>query len=480
MLDLAIVGGRAVLPSGIEDADIGIQDGQIAIVGRQGQLPAARTTIVATDQLVMPGAIDVHFHCRAPAHPARGDFATETRAAAAGGVTTVFEMPIAKPGCATPEIFRARRALGEASVYVNFALFGAPGLLDRDYILGMADEGAIAFKIFTHAAPPQREDEFLGICIPDEGNLYEAFRLIKDTGLRCTVHSENNNLLEHLTAKIQSQGGKDMPAHAASRSPLVEALAVAELAAIAEDLGQPIHIAHLSSEAGLRIIRRSQRDGVPLTAETCPHYLLFTAADADAAGPYAKISPPLRTPSDVNALWAGVLDGAITCVTTDHAPFLVEEKEAGRRNIWVAPSGTPGVEMLVPAMMTQALNGRLSIRQAVDLISTNGARLFGLYPDKGILQPGADADVTIYDPRPTVIVDRARLFTRAHGCDYLYHGMAMRGQVTTTVVNGKVVFQNGRVVGAPGDGRFVRGLARSEGARLHAEGERQDAKAQRR
>ncbi|MFN8471865.1 MAG: dihydroorotase [Anaerolineae bacterium] len=464
MLDLAIVGGQAVLLSGVEDADIGIQDGQIALVGRPGQLPAARTTIDATDQIVMPGAIDVHFHCRAPAHPARGDFATETRAAAAGGVTTVFEMPIAKPGCATPEIFRARRALGEASVYVNFALFGAPGLLDRDYILGMADEGAIAFKIFTHAAPPQREDEFLGICVPNEGDMYEALRLIKETGLRCTVHSENNNLLEHLGAQLRIQGRMDTQAHAASRPPLVESLAVAELAAIAEDLDQPIHIAHLSSAAGLRIVRRSRCDGVPITAETCPHYLLFTDADAEAAGPYAKISPPLRAQSDVNALWEGVLDGAITCVTTDHAPFRVEEKEEGRRNIWIAPSGTPGVEMLVPSMMTQALNGRLSIQQVVNLISTNGARLFGLYPKKGTLQPGADADVTVYDPRPTVTVDRARLFTKARGCDYLYHGMKMQGQVTATVVNGKIVFQNGHVVGAPGDGRFVRPLAPVDGA----------------
>ncbi len=456
MLDLAIVGGTAVTPDGRQSVDIGVEGDQITLVVPSGGLPAARRTVNAEGQLVLPGAIDIHFHCRAPAHPARGDFATETRAAAAGGVTTVFEMPISKPGCATPDIFRARRALGEANVYVNFGLYGAPGTLRREDVLGMAEEGAIAYKIFMHAAPPNRLDEFFGICIPDVADLYEALKLTKESGLRCVVHSENNSLLEHNIARLTGEGRMDVAAHLESRPAVVEALAVAELATLAEDLGAPVHVAHLSSAATLRVLRRHQRDGVPITAETCPHYLLFTEARMNDAGPYAKINPPLRSQADVDALWEGVLDGSLVAVTTDHSPFMVEEKERARSDIWATPSGAPGVEVLVPMMLTEALRGRLTIEHAVRLISTNGAKLFGLYPRKGVLQAGADADITLYDPRPEVTVDRSRLFTKARECDHLYHGMTMQGQVTMTVVNGKVIFEQGQVVGQPGDGRFVR------------------------
>ncbi|MCW5849498.1 MAG: amidohydrolase family protein [Anaerolineae bacterium] len=468
MLDLALVGGKAVTPIGVLDADIGVEDGRIAIMAVAGALPSARQTLDVSHQLVMPGAIDIHFHCRAPAHPNRGDFATETRAAAAGGVTTVFEMPISKPGCATPEIFRARRALGEANVYVNFGLYGAPGTLQRENVMGMAEEGAIAYKIFMHAAPPFRADEFLGLCLPNEADFYAALRLVKETGRRCTVHAENNNLLEYHIAQLSAQGRMDARAHVDSRPPVVEGLAIAQALTVAEDLRQPVHIAHLSSAAGLSIIRRYQQAGAPVTTETCPHYLLFTEADMDRCGPYAKISPPLRSQADIDALWQGVVDGSITSVTTDHSPFTVEEKERARHDIWSAPSGAPGIEELVPFMMSEALRGRMSIETAVDLISANGARLFDLYPQKGALVAGADADITVYDPRPVVRVDRTKLFTKARDCDCLYDGREMQGQVTTTIVNGKIVFREGQIVGARGDGRFVRPLTRIE-AQVEAE-----------
>ena len=458
MLDLAIVGGKVVLPGGLRDADVGVAGDKIVAIVAPGRLPAAAQTLDASGQLVMPGAIDIHFHVRAPAHPARGDFATETRAAAAGGVTTIFEMPISKPGCATAEILRARRALGEANVYVNFALYGAPGTLKREDVVGMAEEGAIGYKIFMHAAPPSRADEFFGLCLPDVDGIYAALRLIKETGRRCIVHCESNPLLEQRIAALKAEGRTDVGAHLASRPPVVEAVAMAELITMAEDLGQPVHIAHLSSAAGLRVLRRTQRDGAPVTAETCPHYLLFTEERMADAGPYAKINPPLRTQADVDALWEGVLDGSIAAVTTDHSPFLVEEKERARTDIWATPAGHPGVEELVPFIMTEALCGRLTVERAVELVSTNGAKLFDLYPQKGVIAPGADADLAVYDPRPQVTIDRSRLFTNARACDYLYHGMTMQGQVAATVVNGKVVFRGGEIVGRPGDGRFVRPL----------------------
>ena len=169
MLDIAIKGGTVVTELGSFTADVGIEGDKIALVARNGGLGAARREINAEGKLILPGVIDIHFHVRAPAHPNRGTFITETQAAAAGGVTTILEMPISTPGCARRDILEARKALGLSQAYVNFGLYGAPGLLNRDEILGMADAGACGFKIFTHAVPKGREDEFLGICIENEG-----------------------------------------------------------------------------------------------------------------------------------------------------------------------------------------------------------------------------------------------------------------------------------------------------------------------
>ncbi|MBL8117503.1 MAG: dihydroorotase, partial [Anaerolineae bacterium] len=166
IFETLITQGDVVTEKGIEALDIAIHDGRIAALLPRGSQVEAQTTIDAAGALVIPGAIDIHFHCRAPAYPDRGDFATETRAAAAGGVTTIFEMPISKPCCATGDIFRSRKALGERDAYVNFALYGAPGLLDRSEIRAMADEGAIGFKIFMTGAPAGRDDEFEGLCLP--------------------------------------------------------------------------------------------------------------------------------------------------------------------------------------------------------------------------------------------------------------------------------------------------------------------------
>lgn len=457
--DTLILNGDVVTETGVQPMDLGLKDGRIMVVAARGSLPAdpgtVREVLDATGQLVMPGAIDIHFHCRAPAYPARGDFATETRAAAAGGVTTIFEMPISKPCCATPEIFRARRALGEENAYVNFALYGAPGFLRRDHVQGMADEGAIAYKIFMTGAPAGRNDEFEGLCLPDEADLYEGLRLVGETGLVCTVHAENNRALEALTAKLQAAGRNDMAAHYESRPPWVEAVAVATLMTINRELQMNLHIAHVSSEATLHVLR-TMRAGQPATGETCPHYLFFTEQDLERVGPYGKINPPLRHQMDQDALWAGIVDGSLMAVTTDHSPFTVEEKERARTDLWRTPPGSPGIEELVLGMMDAALTGRLTLKKAVELISTNGAKRFGLYPRKGVIQAGADADLTFYDPKQQTTISEDMLFSKAKGCDKLYEGRTYQGRVTRTLVGGRTVFVNGEVVGERGWGKFVR------------------------
>jgi len=455
-LGLAVVGGKVASEKGLYRADIGVRNGKIEQISSPGDLRAAEQSIDATDMLVMPGAIDIHWHCRAPDDPERGDFATESRAAAAGGATTVMEMPISKPACATPAIFRKRRALGEQDSYVNFALYGAPGTLGRDDVLGMAAEGAIGFKIFMIDPPAGREADFLGLCLPDEGDLFQALTLVKETGLRCSVHAESAPLVSYFTKAIRSSGRSDPMAHAESRPPIVEAIAITKLISMAEVIDVPVHIAHLSSRIGLDLVRQAQARGVPITAETCPQYLFFDKQSMLEAGPFAKINPPLREQTDVEALWSGLIDGTLTAVGTDHAPFFVEEKERGWDNIWEAPPGSPATETFLPVMMDAATKGRLTVAQVVRLVCASPAKLFGLYPQKGTIQIGSDADITVFDPQREWTVDPEKMHSKARFANRLYSGMKLTGRVCHTIVGGKEIYRMGDIVGERGDGAFVR------------------------
>jgi dihydroorotase-like cyclic amidohydrolase len=365
-------------------------------------------------------------------------------------------MPISKPCCATPEIFRNRRALAEENVYVNFALYGAPGTGKRDDVFGMVDEGVIGFKAFTTDPPAGRYDEFEGLCLPNEEDFFEALQLVAETGLVVSVHAESNRLLKWHVQRLKDAGRNGADVHGLSRPPVVEATAVAAILAMNQSVGANLHIAHVSSAETLNVVRQFQQMGSQATAETCPHYLLFTEDDLLRVGPYAKINPPLRSEADQEALWAGLHDGTLMAVTTDHSPFTVEEKERALTNIWKTPPGAPGVEELVLGMMDAALKGRLTIEQAVQLISTNGAKRFGIYPQKGVIAVNADADLVVYDPAAQTTIAVENLFSQARHCDKLYEGMTFQGKIKRTVVNGRTVFLDGDVVGERGWGKFVR------------------------
>ena len=457
MVDTLITGGTVVTPRGQERLDVALKDGRIEGLLEPDTPTGAKETIDASGKHILPGAIDIHFHVRAPAYPQRGTVASETRAAAAGGVTTLFEMPISKPCCATPEVFRQRRELFAKDAYVNFALYGAPGMLNPDYVSGMVDEGAIGFKIFMTEAPKGRDDEFIGLCLPEEGEQFEALQLVADTGLVTVVHAESSPLLKHFSAKLEQTGRNDPETHGESRPPVVEAVAIAKLLTMNEAAGAKMHIAHVSCRAAVNALRKFQ-PFMDVTGETCPQYLLFTEQALSRYGSYAKINPPLRTEDDQEALWEALQDGTLISVTTDHSPFAVEEKEKAKTDIWAAPPGAPGIEELVPGMLDAAASGKVTLEQAVNLISTNGAKRFGLYPQKGAIQKGADADLVIVDLEAQTTIDKNELFTKAKLCDYLYDGMTFQGKVLTTIVGGETVYHEGEVTGQPGWGEFVRPL----------------------
>ena len=454
--DLLVRGGKVVLENRVEPLDVGVRNGRIAALLAPGSSAKAARVVAAEGLHVLPGAVDIHFHVRAPAYPERGTVESETRAAAAGGVTTVFEMPISKPCCGTPEVFRARREHFAERAHVNFGIYGAPGRLRRDEVLGMADEGAIGFKIFMTRAPKGRDDEFDGLCLPATAGQYEALKLVKETGLVVVVHAEDDSLLTHLTAQLVAAGRNDPPAHLESRPPFVEATAIATLLTMNQAVGARVHIAHVSSRHALDTLRAFQRRGDDVTGETCPQYLRFDQGALAKHGAYAKINPPLRTQGDIEALWEGVRDGSLIAITTDHSPFTVAEKEKARTDLWAAPPGAPGVEELVVGTLDAVAAERLTLVQAARLIATNGARRFGLYPRKGVVQEGADADLTLVDLDATTTIDRHRLHTASRDTDRLYDGMTFRARVAGTILAGEVVFDGEEVLNRPGDGRFVR------------------------
>jgi allantoinase len=455
---LLLTGGTLVLDEGIVGRDILIRDGRVAALLPPGSAGEAGRVIDVTGRHILPGIIDVHFHVRAPSYPERGTVLSETRAAAAGGVTTIFEMPISKPCCNDAAVLESRRDHFASQAVVNFALYGAPGAADENGLRAMVDKGAIAFKIFTTAAPPNRDDEFSGLALPDEMQQFEALRLVAGTGRLVVVHAESEPMMAAFMARATERARHDATAHLESRPDIVEAVAVAKILTMARHTGARVHIAHVTSRAALDVIRAFQAVGTDVSAETCPHYLLFTNDDVARAGVDAKINPPIRTASDREALWEGIRDGSITVVTTDHAPFSKRDKDAAGGDMLAAPPGSPGVEFLLPFMLDAVAAGRLTLREAVDLVVVNGARRFGVYPRKGTIREGADADLTVVDLERDSIVDPQRLFTAAREVAGLYAGRRFRGAVDMTIVGGRVVFENGQVTGKPGDGRFVPGI----------------------
>jgi dihydroorotase-like cyclic amidohydrolase len=238
---------------------------------------------------------------------------------------------------------------------------------------------------------------------------------------------------------------------------VVEGVAIAMLTTMARELNAAVHVAHLSSRLAVELVRQARSAGCErLSAETCPHYLLFTEDILARVGAFGKINPPLRSSSDQEALWEGLTDGTIDVIASDHSPFTIADKENVGDDILAAPPGHPGVEFIVPFAMTQALSGKFSIEQAVQLISTRPAQLFNLFPRKGVIWPGSDADITIFDPDGERVILRQEWHTKVSESNRLYDGWTTRGDVYATIVNGKLIYCDGRFSGEPGDGQLVR------------------------
>ena len=442
--DLLIKGGRLVTPECTFDADIAVRDGSILTCGDPSSMPPAREVIDASGRFVLPGAIDSHVHFREPGYTHKEDWRTGTAAAAAGGVTTVFEMPNTNPPTGTVAALKDKLDRAGRQAHVDFGIYG---LLDEDNVDeldALIDNGAAAFKCFMG-------NTFGDLPAPSDGAMLEGFEVLARRGVRCTVHAENASIMARRQMQLERAGRTDPLAHLAARPEICAVEAVGRAIAFAEWTGARLHIAHKSSRDALYLVRDAKARGVDVTVETCPHYLIFDTDDMRRLGGVLRVNPPIREPGHGDALWQALADGTIDMVATDHAPHLPDEKS--RRSIWQCECGFPGVETQMRVMLTEVNRGRITLNQYVRWTAASPAIAWGLYPRKGVLLPGADADIVIVDMERTERIDQERLHSRSRISPW--HGRSVQGVPVCTIVRGAVVMRDGEVVGDPGWGRPV-------------------------
>jgi allantoinase len=444
--DTLVTGGRVVNETGIVEADIAIAGGRIVAMGSLAGLPAARETIDVAGRYVLPGAIDAHVHFREPGMEEKENWATGSMAAAVGGVTTVLEMPNTVPPTDTAGRLAEKRALAEAKSIVDFGLYGLLGEHNLGQLVALSAEGAVGFKLFLGNTTGN-------LPCPNDGAVLEGFEIIAGLGKRCTIHAENSPILFWRQQKMMAAGRIDPLAHLAARADVVAAEALNRACVLADWTGARIHIAHESCAWCLPYIRFHKSRGVDMTVETLPQYLYLDAEMMlRPGGEVLRMNPPIRQKANQEPLWAALLDGTIDIIATDHAPHLPVEKYGNR--IWDVACGFPGVETQMPLMLTAVNAGRLTLEHYVKLSSAAPARAFGLYGVKGVLRPGADADLAVIDVARAGTLAAEKLHSR--GRTSPYQGMEVIGMPVLTMVRGKVVARDGEPVAEPGWGRQVR------------------------
>ncbi len=458
--DLLIQGGKVITSDMAYDASIAVSDGKIACITKSS--PEADQVINASGKYVFPGGLDPHVHFREPGYTEKEDFLTGSQSAAAGGVTTVFEMAasVYPYTVVTAEKMRIRRDLIKPRSLVDFALYGGAGQSSIRDIVPMAEAGVIGYKTFMIPPYKGREKDFEGQWVNDDGIHLDMLREVAKTGLVSSTHAENYYILEYERKKLLEAGRKDPQAWWDSRPAVMETEAVQRLMLFGQETGARVHVAHMSAKGGVESLREAKRRGIKATGETCPHYLFMNQEAAVKLGPYTKISPPIRSEEHRLALWQGLLDGTIDMVATDHAPETKENKEKAWDNIWEAGPGAPGVETRMPLMLNEAIKGTFSMEKFVELTSTSAARVFGVYPKKGEIQVGSDGDFILVDPRKEFRIEADKMYTKAKDTALLFDGWKVQGIITTTILRGKVIMQDGQVTGQPGYGEFISPLKR--------------------
>ncbi len=454
------MGGTVVSPAGVSPADVLVEGERISALAAPGSetavawAAAAGQVIDATGLYVLPGGIDVHTHMEMPFGGTFSvdTFETGTRAAAWGGTTTIVDFAVQAKGTsllATLDKWHAK-ADGHSVIDYGFHMIVSDvndtTLKEMESCIGA---GVNSFKMFM---------AYPGVFYATDGEIVRAMTRAAETGAVIMMHAENGIAIDQLVAQALAAGKTDPLQHGLTRPPELEAEATHRAITLAQVTGSPLYIVHLSAAQPLRAVAEARDTGQNVFAETCPQYLYLSLDDLarpDFEGAKYVASPPLRPREHQGTLWRGLRTNDLSVVSTDHCPFCFkEQKELGRGDFSKIPNGIPGVEHRMDLLHQGVVAGELSLARWVEVAATTPARMFGLYPRKGIIAPGSDADIVLYDPQATQVLSAA---THHMNVDYsAYEGFGITGQVRTVLSRGEVVIDGGEYRGRTGHGQFLR------------------------
>jgi allantoinase len=436
MVDL-LIHGNAVTPDGIlEDAFIVIESGKITDISSQPT--NAKQTIDARGSYLLPGGIDTHVHSHSSAHKPEG-WKRISQCAVKGGITTIVDMPYDSPEpTVTPEILKKKIGKLERESIVDVALYGTMSKHNGiSQLQPLIEAGVAAFKFSTYETDPTRFPKI------SNGDIVKAFEILGKTNLPVCFHAEDGDIVDPLVKELYAQGEAEPHLHATSRPPVSEMTSVASLLELARGTSVKLHIVHLTVPEGFDLLEHYRKLGLDVTAETCIHYLLLADSEFAKQRGFVKCNPPLRTKEMLEGLWQKLFENKIDFITTDHAPWAPELKD--KPNIFDNKSGLPGLETLLPLLYHEGVSKRgLDIKSFVKLISTHPAKRFNLYPHKGVLQVGSDADITVLDPRDIFTVRSEDTYSVAAHTPY--DGWTLSGRITHTLVRGQFVYDGEKAI----------------------------------